>query len=79
MGIPIEMANVDLLDKTNSFSTLASYVILEGNLNSKDLSEISFTFVRVPYDIEKEVESLRNSTFSNKEAIITNLRTATNF
>ena len=79
VGIPIEMMNTDFLDKTNLFSTLASYVILEGNLDSQDLAEISFTFVRVPYDIEKEVESLRNSTLSNREAIITNLRTATNF
>ena len=79
VGIPIEMMNHDFLDNTNSFSTLASYVILEGNLDSKDLAEISFSFVRVPYDIEKEVESLRNSNLSNKEQIITNLRTATNF
>ena len=79
VGIPIEMMNTDFLDKTNQFSTLASYVILEGNLDSQDLAEISFTFVRVPYDIEREVESLRNSNLSNKEQIITNLRTATNF
>ena len=36
--------------------TQAHYCIVEGNLNSKERSSLSITFVRVPYDIKKELE-----------------------
>ena len=45
-------------DKTNKFSTVSSYMILEGNLNSKELGAFSINLVRLPYDIEKEVKLL---------------------
>lgn len=76
VGIPIEMMNENEKDETSKFSTMASYMILEGELNSKKLSSISFTLVRIPYDIDKEIKYLNNSDMPNKEIIIKSLQTA---
>lgn len=77
VGVPMEMSNTDPNDENNRFSTLASYMILEGNLDSKDLSSISFNLVRLPYDINKEIEDLEKSNMVNIDTVIHNLRTAT--
>lgn len=79
VGMPIEMLNDNFYDKTNKFSTVASYIILEGNYNSKELSTINFNLVRLPYDIEKEVELLKNSNLPSKEKLIAELKSATNY
>lgn len=80
VGAPNEMENKGIEDRTNSFSTLASYSILEGNFNSKELGSISITNIRVAYDIEKEILELQKSDMPNKEKAIFCLRTAsTNF
>lgn len=76
VGIPVEMANEGEKTETSKFSTMSSYMILEGELNSKELSTISFTLVRVPYDIEKEIKYLEESDMPNKEIIIQSLKTA---
>ena len=76
VGIPAEMLNEGEQDETSKFSTMASYMILEGNLDSKELSSLSFTLVRLPYDIEKEVKYLEESDMPNKDVIIKTLRTA---
>ena len=76
VGIPIEMCNLDIDDKNNKFSTLASYAIIEGTYGSKELGSISFNLVRVPYDIEKEVKDLEYSETPNKHIIIKSLRGA---
>lgn len=76
VGIPVEMLNSDLNDKCNKFSTLASYIIVEGNYNSKDLSSISFNIVRVPYDIEKEIKDLEASNLPIKNMVIRSLKGA---
>ena len=76
VGIPVEMANEGEETATSKFSTMSSYMILEGELNSKELSTISFTLVRVPYDIEKEIKYLEDSDMPNKEIIIQSLKTA---
>ena len=73
VGIPVEMLNSDINDKSNKFSTLASYIIIEGNYNSKELSSISFNLVRVPYDIQKEIFDLETSNMPNKDMIIRSL------
>ena len=78
VGMPIEMSNNDIYDETNKFSTVASYVILEGILNAKELSSFSITLVRLPYDIEKEVKLLEASDLPSKERLIKELRSATN-
>lgn len=76
VGASTEMYNTGNEDYTNSFSTLASYAILEGNLNSKELGPISITNVRVPYDIESEISDIMSSDIPNKEKLVSNLRTA---
>lgn len=76
VGIPVEMINEDKETSTSKFSTMSSYMILEGNFNSKELSSISFNLVRLPYDIEKEIKYLEQSNMPNKEVIIQSLKTA---
>lgn len=76
VGVPVEMLNYDVNDDSNKFSTLASYIILEGNYNSKELSSISFQLVRVPYNIEQEIAALEASDIFNKEMIINTLKGA---
>lgn len=76
VGIPIEMLNHEKKDEKNKFSTMASYIILEGEYNSNELGNISLQLVRLTYDIEKEIKYLENSDMPNKELIIHNLKTA---
>jgi protein phosphatase len=76
VGIPVEMYNKDPEDPNNKFSTMASYIILEGEYDSKELSSVSFTFVRIPYDIQKEIEYLERSNMPTKDVIIQDLKTA---
>lgn len=80
VGIPNEMENKGEEKFDNQFSTLASYVILEGNLDSKEPGPISFTNIRIPYDIEKEIQYIEMSDMPGKDKIIFTLKTAsTNF
>lgn len=76
VGIPIEMLNENPEDNTNYLSTMASYMILEGNFEDKNLGPISFSLVRLPYDISKEIADLENSDMPNKNIIIKSLKTA---
>lgn len=76
VGVPVEMMNKDIDDKSNKFSTLASYIIIEGNYNSTELDSISFNLVRLPYDITKELSYLENSDIPNKEMIMRSLKGA---
>ena len=76
VGIPVEMLNSNLDDSSNKFSTLASYIIIEGNYGNKDLDSISFNLVRVPYNIQKEIEYLEASDMPNKKMIIETLQGA---
>lgn len=76
VGIPVEMLNSSIDDKSNKFSTLASYIILEGNYASKNLDSISFNLIRVPYNIENEINDLEASNMPNKNGIIKSLKGA---
>ena len=76
VGIPVEMMNSDVDDKSNKFSTLASYIIIEENYNSKELDSISFNLVRIPYNIQKEIDDLEASNLSNKSIVIQSLKGA---
>ncbi len=76
VGIPVEMLNSDINDESNKFSTLASYIIIEGDYGNKDLSSISFNLVRVPYNIQKEIDDLSSSDMPNKEMLIKTLKGA---
>lgn len=75
VGIPVEMTNKDDKDVENRFTTMASYIILEGIFDSKELGEISFNICRVPYDIDKEIKYLEKTDMYNKEKIIESLKT----
>ena len=76
--MPIEMLNDNIDDETNKFSTVASYIILEGTLGSKDFAPISINLVRLPYDIQREVDLIRASDLPSKERLIKELSSATN-
>ena len=76
VGIPVEMYNNDEKDESNKFSTVASYTILEGYYGKTELDSISFNSVRIPYNINQEVEDLKNSDMPNKEVIIRTLTSA---
>ena len=76
VGIPVEMHNNDENDESNKFSTVASYIILEGYYGKAELDSISFNSVRVPYNIKQEVEDLKKSDMPNKETIIRTLTSA---
>ena len=76
VGVPVEMLNTDINDSSNKFSTVASYTIIEGEFGKTDLDTISFTSVRVPYNIQKEVEDLEKSDMPYKEVIIRSLTSA---
>lgn len=78
VGAPIEILNDDPFDKTNQFSTVASYIILEGKFDSRELMPINFNLVRLPYDIEEEVKLLEQSKLPSRERLIAELRSATN-
>jgi protein phosphatase len=56
--------------------TQASYGILEGKYNVKEISPISISLARVPYDIEKAVQLAVESKMPELEAYIKELRTA---
>lgn len=76
IGVPTEMLNKDENDLNNKYSTMISYIILEGIYDSKELGNISFQIVRLKYDIEKEIKSLEESDMPNKELVINNLKTS---
>jgi protein phosphatase len=76
VGVPVEMMNESEDDETNRFSTMASYMYLEGHFNSKKLSTFNITLVRIPYCIEDEIKALEDSNMPNKEMIIKSLKTA---
>ena len=38
-------------------TTLANYLIIKGNYNSKEFDEFSYEFVNIQYDIDKELDS----------------------
>ena len=76
IGVPIEMLNNDENDAKNKFSTMISYIILEGEYGSKEIGNISFQLVRLTYDLEKEIRYLEESDMPNKEWVINNLRTS---
>ncbi len=76
VGIPVEMLNKDVELNSNKFSTLASYIIIEGDYGNLELSSISFQIVRLPYDIDKVVQELESSDMPNKDMVIKSLKSA---
>ena len=61
VGNAVEFPNYDETITNMEETTQAYYCILEGEYNSKEKSSISIQFVRVPYNIEKEIELARKN------------------
>ncbi len=59
VGMPFNLIRDEKFDSDIKEITNAHYVIIEGKLNSKTYTEISFNFVRVPYNINKTLKSLK--------------------
>lgn len=76
VGLPIEIDNDDTDIEFSHFSTISSYIILEGSLNSRSLSPYSISLVRLPYNLEIEIEKLKKSDIPNKELLLKNLSKA---
>jgi protein phosphatase len=55
---------------------LACYVIMTGTLDSRRVSAFSIDFVRLPYDIEREIEEARDVGVPDVDAYAVELRTA---
>ena len=75
VGMPTEMLNTSEMDETTIFSRLASYIVLEGEYESKELSSISISLIRVPFSIEKEIDRVEKSDNPRKAEIIQKLQT----
>ncbi len=57
VGNPIDIFRNKEKDANYKNTTMANYLILTGNLNSKNIDEeISYEFINIPYDIEKELK-----------------------
>lgn len=63
----------DIIEDEEEKYNLASYMILEGNLNSNDEGIISYEIVKIPYDYKQEIANLKNSDMPNKEMAIKEL------
>ena len=62
VGNSIDVFRNDEKDADERNTTLANYLILSGNLNSKNINEpISYELVCVPYDIDKELSNSSNN------------------
>lgn len=57
----------ELLTVNDDKICYGSYLIIEGELNSKDISEITYKFVKFTYDYIKEANNILNSDMPNKE------------
>lgn len=56
VGNPIEVFRNEKKNADDRNTTVANYLILSGNYNSKNINEeISYEFINLPYDIEKEL------------------------
>ncbi len=76
VGLPIEIDNDDTDIELAHFSTISSYIILEGVLDSKEISSYSINLVRLPYNVEKEIAKLEKSDIPDKKVLLKNLSNA---
>ncbi len=76
VGNSIEFCNYDENVGNLDETLQAFYAIIEGNYNSKDRSSFSVQFVRVPYDIEKEIELAKKNDIPGLDDYIMELTTS---
>jgi len=75
VGNVVENLNHDENIEDMSETTQAYYTILEGDYESKERSAISIQFVRLPYDINKEIEIARRNGIPSLDNYILELTT----
>ena len=75
VGNIVEYLHHDNTIEDMSESLQAYYTILEGEYDSREKSSLSINFVRVPYDIEKEIEIARKNNIPSLENYILELKT----
>lgn len=75
VGNVVEFLNHDETIKDMSETTQAYYTILEGNYGSTERSSFSIQFVRVPYDINEEIEIAKKNEIPSLENYILELTT----
>ena len=68
--------NVGSVGNPCDYITMASYVIMEGELNDKIRSNFSIQFQRVSYNIELSIEHARKTNLPKMESYIRELKTA---
>jgi len=62
VGNAIDVYRNEEKDGNVKNTTVANYIILRGKYNSKDIdNEISYEFISVPYDIDKELEENKDN------------------
>jgi hypothetical protein len=62
VGNAIDVYRNEEKDGNVKNTTVANYIILKGKYNSKDIdNEISYEFISVPYDIDKELEENKDN------------------
>lgn len=76
VGLPIEIDNDDKDMELSHFSTISSYIILEGDFNSKKLSPYSINLIRLPYNLKNEIDNLKKSDIPDKNILLKNLSKA---
>lgn len=57
VGNSLDTVRNDAKDADDKFTSCAFYLVLEGALDAKELGSLSYQFIRVPYDVEKELAS----------------------
>lgn len=76
VGNVVEYPNYDETITNMEETTQAYYCIIEGEYGLKERVPISIQFVRIPYDIEKEIELAKENEIPNIEPYIIELRRA---
>ncbi len=57
VGNCVELFQDDEHPGNSKLTTMAYYLVIEGNINSETIAPISFNHIQVPYDIEKELDN----------------------
>lgn len=65
----------DIVNEQGEMAEISSYLIIEGEYNSKEAASISYEIVKIPYDYKKEIENLEKSDMPNKEMAVKELLT----
>ena len=65
----------DIISINGKDYTFGSYLILEGEIDSRKISKISYEIVKFPYDNIKEAKRIMDSDMPNKELAAEEIKT----